>query len=249
MKRLSFATGLLAALAVILAALGVLCGTVADVAGDETLYAAQSRAAVAREMGFSSEEEITAYIGLNEEEQQQAAVQIALYMAFAGEDETLDLPVLNEREQQHMRDVRGLIRLAQNGYKLFIPLAAALAVVIAWTGARLARRHRTALLGAISGLCALLLAALGLFAALNAGGFERLFVGMHELLFANDLWLMNPQTDVLIRMMPQTLFESALGALLAQAAKAFGFALVLLTAVYAEIAGIIGRHLSKREKA
>lgn len=249
MKRLPFVTGLLAALAVILAALGALGGAVIDAATDETLYAEASRAAVAQEMRLSSEEEITAYIGLSAQEQKQAATQIVLYMAYGDAREALDLPILNEREQLHMRDVCALIGLVRRGYQLCIPLAAALAVALAWTGARLRRKNRVVLLGALCGLGVLVACALGLALALRAVGFEALFVGMHRILFTNDLWLLNPETDVLIRMMPRTLFENAGVAVLLEAAKLFGVALILLAGVYAAVAGMIGRHILERKQA
>lgn len=249
MKGLPFVTALTAALAVILAALGALCGAVVDAATDQTLYAGASRAAVAQEMRLSSEEEITAYIGLSAEEQEQAATRIALYMAYDGAQETLDLPILSEREQLHMRDVHALIGLARRGYQLFIPMAAALAVTIAWTGARIRRKHRVVLLGAACGLGVLVVGALGLALALRVVGFEALFVGMHRVLFTNDLWLLNPETDVLIRMMPQTLFQNAGVAVLSRAAKLFGVALILLAGVYAVVAGMIRRHISERKQA
>ncbi|MDO5377666.1 MAG: DUF1461 domain-containing protein [Clostridia bacterium] len=249
MKKLSLATSVLAALTIVLTAVGALLGTAYDMASDQTLYASQSRKAVAQQFGFADDAQITAYIGLTEEEQEDAATRIALYMAYASEDQELDLPVLGERERQHMRDVRGLIRLAQGGYKLCMALAAGLAVAIAWTGARLRHRHRAALAGAACGAGVLIIGALGLMLAMNTMGFERLFVGLHRLAFTNDLWLMDPQTEILIRMMPQALFEQAFGALLLRAAAVFGIALVMLAAVYAVISGMIHRNVSEREKA
>lgn len=245
MKKLSLVTGLLAALMIVLLAAGVLLGAVCDLATDQTLYAAQSRAAVAQQLGLADDAQVTAYIGLTEAEQEDAAAGIALYMASAAEGETLDLPMLSERERLHMQDVRGLIRLAQGGYRLCVTLA----VVIAWTGARLRRRHRAVLAGAACGVGVLILVALGVTLALNTVGFERLFVGVHRLLFANDLWLLNPETDILIRMMPETLFERAFGALLLRTAEVFGIALAMLAAVYAVIGGMIRRNVSEREEA
>lgn len=43
---------------------------------------------------------------------------------------------------------------------------------------------------------------------------------MHRMLFINDNWLLNPATDILIRMMPQNLFETALADVLGQFARA-----------------------------
>lgn len=49
-----------------------------------------------------------------------------------------------------------------------------------------------------------------------------MFVGMHRMLFINDNWLLNPATDILIRMMPQNLFETALADVLGQFARGAG---------------------------
>ena len=37
-------------------------------------------------------------------------------------------------------------------------------------------------------------------------GFEAIFIGFHRLAFTNDLWLMNPATDLIIRLMPTGFF-------------------------------------------
>ena len=36
--------------------------------------------------------------------------------------------------------------------------------------------------------------------------FNEAFIRFHELLFTNDLWLLNPETDMMIRMLPQKIF-------------------------------------------
>lgn len=36
--------------------------------------------------------------------------------------------------------------------------------------------------------------------------FEKSFIIFHKLLFNNDLWLLNPETDIMIRMLPQEYF-------------------------------------------
>ena len=53
----------------------------------------------------------------------------------------------------------------------------------------------------------------GLFAALVAAGavwalidFDGLFTTFHHLAFTNDLWLLDPRTDLLIRLMPEEFF-------------------------------------------
>lgn len=245
MNRQAFVTAVLAALAVVLAALGALCGSVFGVATDETLYGGQSRAAVAQMLDTQQDEAVTAYIGLDAEQQQEVAQSLALYMEMGGElPQTLHL--FNERERAHLADVRDWMAVCGTARTLCISVAAALAVVVAWTGASLAHPRRSVLAGAAGGVCVLALIAVILLLGMRTAGFARLFVGMHELLFDNDLWLLNPETDVLIRMMPQTLFERAFEAVCLQAGRVFAVVLVLLGAVYAVMSGMIGRHLSNQ---
>ena len=62
-------------------------------------------------------------------------------------------------------------------------------------------------------------------------GFERLFYGVHHLLFDNDFWILDPKTDILIRMMPQTLFEETFLRVLKKTLIQSG----LITAVFAAV--------------
>ena len=243
MKGLSGATGALVCLAVLLAALGAVLGAVRSVAVDETLYGAQARLAVMDELGLASEAEASAVIGLDAPAQDELARRIAKSMAQPEADFAFE--PLNEREQAHMRDVHALSQAAQRGAQLCVGIAAGLAVAAAWTGARLRRRRRAVLLG---GACAVVLLAIAACAGMR-GGFTPAFYRMHELLFTNDLWLMNPETDVLIRMMPQLLFERAAVSVAQRAGISFAVICALLAAVYLVVGGMIRRNLSEREQA
>ena len=243
MKGLSGATGALVCLAVLLAALGAVLGAVRSVAVDETLYGAQARLAVMDELGLASEAEASAVIGLDAPAQDELARRIAKSMAQPEADFAFE--PLNEREQAHMRDVHALIQAAQRAAQLCVGIAAGLAVAAAWTGARLRRRRRAVLLG---GACAVVLLAIAACAGMR-GGFTPAFYRMHELLFTNDLWLMNPETDVLIRMMPQLLFERAAVSVAQRAGISFAVICALLAAVYLVVGGMIRRNLSEREQA
>ena len=243
MKGLSGATGALVCLAVLLAALGAVLGAVRSVAVDETLYGAQARLAVMDELGLASEAEASAVIGLDAPAQDELARRIAKSMAQPEADFAFE--PLNEREQAHMRDVHALIQAAQRAAQLCVGIAAGLAVAAAWTGARLRRRRRAVLLG---GACAAVLLAIAACAGMR-GGFTPAFYRMHELLFTNDLWLMNPETDVLIRMMPQLLFERAAVSVAQRAGVSFAVICALLAAVYLVVGGMIRRNLSEREQA
>ena len=243
MKGLSGATGALVCLAVLLAALGAVLGAVRSVAVDETLYGAQARLAVMDELGLASEAEASAVIGLDAPAQDELARRIAKSMAQPEADFAFE--PLNEREQAHMRDVHALIQAAQRAAQLCVGIAAGLAVAAAWPGARLRRRRRAVLLG---GACAVVLLAIAACAGMR-GGFTPAFYRMHELLFTNDLWLMNPETDVLIRMMPQLLFERAAVSVAQRAGISFAVICALLAAVYLVVGGMIRRNLSEREQA
>ena len=115
-------------------------------------------------------------------------------------------------------------------------------------------------IAACSVVCALLCAVLkphegalalgaGVFGAMmQSGGFETMFVGMHRMLFINDNWLLNPATDILIRMMPQNLFETALADVLGQFARALVLSILLLAAAYAVVSGMVKRQLTQTEE-
>ncbi|MBQ8619892.1 MAG: DUF1461 domain-containing protein [Clostridia bacterium] len=244
MKKLSSITNVLACLMVVLAAMGAVCGAVNSLATDVDFYGVMSRQAVMDTLGAPDEPTVSAYIGLSEMEQHAFAQDIAAFMA--GETDVLPVDVLNEKEQQHMLDVRGLVLLAKNVSQACMTIAAALAVVIAWTGARDQRRGLP--FGAIAGLAIVAAIAGGVYVMLGTSGFERLFVGMHELLFTNDLWMLDPHTDILIRMMPQLLFERAGIELVRLALSSGVITWALLGTVYFMVGNMIRRNLTEREK-
>ena len=245
MKRMSIITGALCGLMVLLAAVGSLLGAVRAVATDARLYGEQSRAAVAQMLEDASEDAVTAYIGLNAAQQDGVASELAQYMA-GGET---GLSFLNERERQHMMDVRGIVTATGSVSRMCLSLAAALAVAAAWTGARLRRRMLPRAIGVLAAVGLVALVAAGAALVIGSAGFEAAFVRLHELLFDNDLWLLDPQTDILIRMMPQPLFEQALLRVVSRALRTFALVWAMLLAVEWTVSGMIRRQLDKGEEA
>ena len=246
MKKMAWITGILTCLMVLLAALGAVGVAVKNIAGDETFYAAQSRQAVMQEGGFASEEEVTAYIGLDEAQQQAVARALAAYVT--GEADALP-EILNGDERQHMSDVRAIVAAMANMSRTYLTLAAALAVVTAWTGAKLKRRNLPRLIGALTAVGLVMLIVMNTVNEITAGGFAQMFTAVHEVLFANDLWLMDPQTDILIRMMPQTLFEQALLNGANQALRMFLIAWMTLIVLHEIVQRMIRRHLGEKKMA
>jgi len=98
----------------------------------------------------------------------------------------------HDYEAAHMADCRGLIRL--DG------IVCAVCTVLAALSTR-----RMSLRGAGRALYGLGIAAtvMVLWAIFN---FDGLFVTFHRIAFRNDYWLLNPRTDLLIRLMPGTMF-------------------------------------------
>ena len=247
MKKMAWITGILTGLMVLLAALGAVGVAVKNIAGDETFYAAQSRQAVMQEGGFASEEEVTAYIGLDPAQQDALGRDLAAYVT--GRSDALPSDVLNGNESQHMMDVRAIVTAMANMSRAYLTLAAALAVVTAWTGAKLRKRNLPRLIGALAAVGLLMLIVMNTVNEITAGGFAQMFTAVHEVLFDNDLWLMDPQTDILIRMMPQTLFEQAMLGGANQALRVFLLVWVMLIALHEIVQRMIRRHLSQREAA
>ena len=244
MKKLSFITGVLVCLTVFFAALGAVCGAVDQMARDAYFYGDMSRAAVAQYLSTQDEAQVTAYIGMDAAQQDEFAAQMAAFMAGKTEAQP---DILNEKEQQHMRDVRDLTQAAAGMSKTHISLAAVLAVVAAWTCAKLKKRWTPRLAGVLSAVTVIMVLVQNIVSQIAGGGFETLFVQMHELIFTNDLWLMDPAADILIRMMPQTLFEQALLNGASHALRMFIVVLLMLALVHLMVERMVRRHVVKGE--
>ena len=249
MKKLSVITGILVFVAVLLAALGAVCGAVDQMAADENFYSGMSRAAVTKYLKAENDPQadaaVTEYIGLAAEEQAAFAGEMAAFMR--GETDAQP-DILNEKEQQHMRDVRTLTGNAGSMSKTYLYIAAALAVAAAWTAAKLdKRRYMPKLIGLLAAVSIVMLLVNSVTGDIGALGFEVMYTKMHEALFQNDLWLMNPETDILIRMMPQLLFERAAMDVVKKGTAAFAVTGAMLAVVYAVFGGMIRRHLTERK--
>lgn len=242
MNKTAWITGALTCLMVLLAALGAVGTAVNNVAGDAALYGEMSRQAVMQTQGFASEAEITAYIGLDAAQQDALACDLAAFVT--GRSDALPSDVLNGNESQHMADVRGIVMAMASMGRTCLTLAAALAIVTAWTGAK-QKRRLPALLGGLAALGLLALFAAIAAGAIASGGFEHAFVVLHEALFDNELWLMNPQTDILIRMMPTALFEQAFLRGAGQALRVLLLVWAMLLAVQGIVGGMIRRHIGE----
>ena len=106
----------------------------------------------------------------------------------------------NQKEQHHMADVQLLFQLCK-GIGV-VCLGSFLLIELFWgnkdrTNWRTFRRTLLVILGIVTAIIVL--------ACID---FNSLFVLFHKVAFTNDLWLLNPQTDLLIRLMPIEFFVS-----------------------------------------
>ena len=110
-------------------------------------------------------------------------------------------PAFNEKEMAHLRDCAALFALLRKVRRRLI----AWAVLLIVGGAYLLNDRKKA--RSVAWLSPLiLLIPLGAFALWAAIDCDAAFVFFHRALFDNDLWLLDPRTDLLIRICPESMF-------------------------------------------
>ncbi|HZK00682.1 MAG TPA: TIGR01906 family membrane protein [Tissierellaceae bacterium] len=124
---------------------------------------------------------------------------IILHLKGQGGDELLS-PHFNEKEVLHMRDVQDLFDMARViKYSGFIVSIIFLANIIYKKD--YLYLAKTLLYGPLFTYSLLLILAL-----LASRDFTRYFTYFHHIFFSNDLWILNPQTDMMIQMLPEDFF-------------------------------------------
>ncbi len=151
--------------------------------------------------------------GISNQELMNAARQIRSY--FNNKEENLNVVVeiagvnrniYNSKEIAHMRDVKDLI----NGvYRLqeITSLYIVILIILGIITRRLTVWKSLVRACIYGGICTLALVIL--IGILSAVDFGRLFVAFHLVSFSNDLWLLDPSRDMLIRMFPEGFFMDA----------------------------------------
>lgn len=111
----------------------------------------------------------------------------------------MEYAAFNQKEQTHMADVQQLFQLCSR-----VSLGSTILTLVGWLTTRrspsfwrIVRRTVCCVLTYVA--CLVLLACID---------FDSLFILFHQVAFTNDLWLLDPQTDLLIRLMPIEFFVS-----------------------------------------
>lgn len=124
---------------------------------------------------------------------------IILYLKGHGGDELLN-PHFNEREVFHMRDVQDLFDLARAIKYAGLIIAIVILVYFLYKKEFLFI-GKTLLYGPFITYILLIVLAL-----LVSTDFNKYFTYFHLVFFTNDLWLLDPKTDLMIQMLPEPFF-------------------------------------------
>lgn len=108
----------------------------------------------------------------------------------------------NEQDRFHMGEVKGLFLGGLRIRNILAGAGVALIVLLALWKAELGKILPRAYFIAL-GISFLLTAVLGI---LFASDFNKYFTIFHEIFFDNDLWMFDPATDYMIRMLPEGFF-------------------------------------------
>lgn len=140
--------------------------------------------------------------------------QLANYLS--GDGNALDAAPFNETEKLHMADVFRLFGLLRTVRNVLLGASVALLAAGLWLS-----RGKGALFGSLAGLALLILplCVLGIWAAID---FTHAFESFHRALFSNDLWQLNPETDLLIRLLPERFFSDFLAVVAVRAGILLG---------------------------
>lgn len=129
----------------------------------------------------------------------------------------------NDREIAHMEDVRGLFLAALALRRICLGIVLGTVLLLFLTKARIAQvLPRMLCVGT-----ALFFAAIALLAGIISTNFTKYFIIFHELFFNNDLWILDPESDLLINIVPEPFFVDTA----ARIAITYGISVLLIFTV------------------
>ena len=129
----------------------------------------------------------------------------------------------NEREIAHMEDVRGLFLAAITLRRVCLALIAACALLLLALRADI-RRVLPKMICIGTGL---FFAVLAVLTGIISTNFTKYFIIFHEMFFNNDLWMLDPRTDLLINIVPEPFFVDTA----ARIAMTYGISVVVVFVV------------------
>lgn len=180
-------------------------------------------------------------IGMSDEDLMRVTKQLTDYIrgrwksleSITAEIKGIDRQVFNEREITHMLDVKGLFQLAAR-----LRNFALIGIVVLISVLYFNSNKKPWSFFAVSYLIAagLLLLVLITSIVIIRSNFTYYWDQFHYLFFDNDLWMLNPETDIMIQMVPEPFFYQAV----LRVFSYFGTGLVII--------GLVSFCILKRQK-
>lgn len=125
--------------------------------------------------------------------------KLILYLKAKGGEELLS-PYFNQREILHMEDVRELFDFAR--IIKYIGIIISFCIILFFLKQRQYKfLQKTITFGLFSNHIVF-----SLLAILASTNFNKYFTYFHQIFFDNELWLLNPKTDLMIQMLPEEFF-------------------------------------------
>ncbi len=113
-----------------------------------------------------------------------------------------DREVFNEREKLHMVDVKRLFVNSTKIRNYSLVLLLVILPLMLWRSKKLLFQALSSIKYVFTGIISLIV----LIGILMIVDFNKYFTWFHLLFFSNDLWILNPETDILINMVPEVFF-------------------------------------------
>jgi len=153
-------------------------------------------------------------IGMTEEDLIRVTQQLIDYISgrwnsiesITAEINGVQRQVFNEREITHMVDVKRLFELAAKVRFFTLMGITVLTVILYFSSNRNPLKYLTASYLSAAGL---LLLTLIVSVLLIRSDFTYYWDQFHYIFFSNDLWILNPETDIMIQMVPEPFFYQA----------------------------------------
>ena len=136
--------------------------------------------------------------------EQTVDIEVGNLFNYLINDKKLDTTFFNEKEKSHLKDVKDMIDSAINLLLILILLFFILLIYF-YNTKQLIIFFNSLMLGSFLSIFLILIIFL-----LSLSNFDDLFLNFHLISFNNDLWLLNPETDNLIKLFPQQFFYDAL---------------------------------------
>lgn len=110
--------------------------------------------------------------------------------------------VFGEREKAHMKDVKDLFLKG----KQLRDLSAIILIVLFLYFSRIKKNLLAGWIKQLGTFFVTSFIVIGVFAAVVSTDFNKYFTIFHQIFFNNDLWLLDPETDILVNMVPEIFF-------------------------------------------